>query len=626
MPRRSSLLLVAITSVIGASFIQTVQAAGTWFSPHSTISDLAKSHQWLKLLHFEGNNSDINSREFFLSEKGSVNPELELLATINSMNQVVKGDVNQHAQCRFPARKLWLDSILGPRWADQSIACPNFNTWKGENKTESISLIFVTGYLGNPASFFGHLLMKLNMQKGVQNSDSPLLDRSINFGADASRDDNPVKYVTYGLFGGYDASYSDAEYYKLEYGYAENEQRELWEYELNLSNNEVRLLEAHLWELSDVKFNYLFLSGNCSTEMAKFIEIVLEDDSELLTRFQPWDMPLDIFKSLKKIEHKGQPLIRSINRRESKYTRIHDKYQALSSAQQQITKSIVDDNAALDGDAFLSLEPERKHRIISLLFDYYELAITDNDNQEAKVSKRKLMLASLKLPVAELEWEDNPNDPPHEAQNPNRINVSLGHSSEFGAIGTLSYRAGYYDFLAKEAARYKDSNAVFFETEVKFNQDEIWLSKFDLFNVTTLNLLHVDLFKERRWAWNGRLTVEQKDLSTKNEERVRLYAGMGWAQRGLGSVSFYALPQLKADFTELQDTGVGVEFGALYTANEVWKTHLVVTPSTTFGTESIRKVAVKWDNRFGDSQDWDVRFVLNHDIATEMNLSYSAYF
>ncbi|WP_231897950.1 DUF4105 domain-containing protein [Vibrio tapetis] len=603
-----------------------VHAANTKLSSSSSISDIARSSQWNKLLHFTGSQSDINSSEFFLSEKGARYPELELLATINSMNQPVKGDINLHAQCRFPARRLWLDSILGTSWLDNPVICPNFEAWKKENKTESISLIFVTGYLGNPASFFGHLLMKLNMKKGGKISDSPLLDRSINFGADASRDDNPVKYVTYGLFGGYDASYSDAEYYKLEYGYAENEQRELWEYELNLSASEVSLLEAHLWELSDVKFTYLFLSGNCSTEMAKFIEIVLDDELGLLTSFQPWDMPLDIFKHLQDIEHNGQPLIRTITRRESKYTRIHDKYQDLSTKQQQITQLIVDDNQTLRGDEFSTLNDDEKHRIISLLFDYYELAITERNDEAAKASKRLLMLESLKLPVADIKWKSNVNQPPHEAQNPNRINISLGYSSEFTGIGTLSYRAGYYDFLAKEAARYKDSNAVFFETEIKFTHGEAWLSKFDLFNVTTLNLLHVDLFKDRRWAWNGRLTIEQKDLSTNNDERIRLYAGMGWARHGFGGISFYALPQLRADFTELEDTGIGVEFGALYTASEIWKTYLTITPSATFGSTSTKKVAVKWDNRFGDSQEWDVRFALNHDIATEMNLSYSAYF
>jgi len=590
------------------------------------ISKLANTAQWKKLLHFESGDSEISSDDFFIAPTGRHNPELELFATISSMSQPLIGDPNLHAQCRYPARKLWLQKQLGANWRPPKVVCPQFLAWKESNQTESISLIFVSGYLGNPASFFGHLLLKLNKANPEHASESPLLDKSFNYGADAHRDDNPVKYVTYGLLGGYDASFSTAEYYQLEYGYAENEQRELWEYELNLSEQEVRLLEAHLWELSEVKFTYLFLSGNCSTEMAKLVGIVLDEGSNLLTSYQPWDMPLDIFKSLAKTEHNGRPLIKAINKRDSKYTRIYDKYSALTTKEKSITQDIVKQANTLDEASFEQLNIEAKQKILSLLFDFYQLEISENGSAQSKEMKRRLMLKSLAMPAAEIQWPEQQAEPPHLAQNPNRVNVSIGHNGELGSVATLSYRAGYYDFLAREVARYKNSNAVFFSTEVKAIQNKAWLSKFDLFDVTTLNILHVDLFEKQRWAWSGRFTYEQKDLSTTDEERLRLYASMGWATHAFEVMSFYALPELKTDFSKLDESTLGVKFGALYTASTWWKTHLLMTPTITLGTESFHRVQLLWDNRFGDSQNWDLRLKISHDIASEINLSYSLYF
>ena len=46
--------------------------------------------------------------------------------------------------------------------------------------------MYVTGYLKNPASFFGHTLIKFNTLKGTQQNN--LLDSTLNYGADTNND------------------------------------------------------------------------------------------------------------------------------------------------------------------------------------------------------------------------------------------------------------------------------------------------------------------------------------------------------------------------------------------------------------------------------------------------------
>lgn len=585
--------------------------------------------QWLKLLHYQDGFSEIGSSTFFLADIGNTNPKQELKSTLEGFFSPSLNDNNQHPQCRFPARRLWLKSQLGTELSIPDIHCPDLIQWQTDRPTTSMSLVFVTGYLGNPASFFGHLLMKFNLEPNTDYGDSPLLDNSYNFGAHSGPQDNPLKYVTYGLMGGYKASFTEQAFYAHEFEYAENEQRELWEYELNLSQQEVALLSAHLWELKGKKFTYYFVNGNCATQMAKFVSIVL--DVPILVPNQPWDMPLDIFKSITNIEHQGQPLVKEIHKRESKFTRIHNKYINLSSTERTIAKNILADHSVLDAHEFNELTIDRKAKILDLLFDYYELTISDRDASEgdiaqAKHKKRALLLKRLSFPATELKWDEIKSSPPHLAQNPQKVAISLGDNSKLGTVGSLQLRFAYYDFLALETARFKNSNASFFDVEVKFNQDKIWLQKFDIFNVATLNTLQVDLFENDRFAWSTKLTLEQKDLSCNRCEKVRWYGSMGKAAHIWEDIAVYAMPELMADISNIHGSTMGISLGVLYTANSLWKTHFNITPRTTIGQFDQQELIVNWENRFGNASNWDVRLNMAYSNAYDVSLSYAKYF
>ncbi|MEL7292376.1 MAG: DUF4105 domain-containing protein, partial [Pseudomonadota bacterium] len=160
--------------------------------------------QWSKLLHFKNGRSTISSPDFFLTENGNFDAAEELKATLSALTSP-----SSMTHCRYPARYIWVKENFGSDLALSLQDCDDYQQWTQHSKTESISLVYVTGYLGNPASFFGHLMMKFNRQ-GDNKTDIELLDTGINFGANADPNDNPVKYVLYGIFGGYNATYTTA--------------------------------------------------------------------------------------------------------------------------------------------------------------------------------------------------------------------------------------------------------------------------------------------------------------------------------------------------------------------------------------------------------------------------------
>jgi len=132
-----------------------------------SLEQFAFNPTWLQLLKYEPDGdsykSSVTTDAFFLSESGPHNPQDELAELYKAVFRQVTASPDEHGQCRFPARYLWLKKQLlfddEPR-----VDCKAFREWVGveSGQPSSISLLFISGYLGNPSSYYGHLLLKVN--------------------------------------------------------------------------------------------------------------------------------------------------------------------------------------------------------------------------------------------------------------------------------------------------------------------------------------------------------------------------------------------------------------------------------------------------------------------------------
>ncbi|HAU16629.1 MAG TPA: hypothetical protein DCS92_23115, partial [Gammaproteobacteria bacterium] len=232
--------------------------AATITTDDQQIQTLAASPQWHRLLHYEPGfsghrvESQVDDARFFLAADGKHNPVAELKATLAAfyaaLTEPGEEQLNQHAMCRFPARWQFLHEQLKlplPPLTQQQ--CPEFNQWMNTLKPHSISLIFASSYLNSPSSMFGHTFLRVdpaNVETG-----STWLSYAINFGAELNSDDNSLLYAYKGLFGGYPGFFSVIRYYEKIKEYSRIENRDLWEYNLNLTPAETRTMISHLWEL-----------------------------------------------------------------------------------------------------------------------------------------------------------------------------------------------------------------------------------------------------------------------------------------------------------------------------------------------------------------------------------------
>lgn len=612
------MIRVGVSSCLG--ILLSITLLSSWPASGSASLSEKQINQWSKLLHFKDGSSTISSPGFFLSENGSVDAEAELIATLSAFMTP-----SAMAHCRYPARYIWVKDNFGADLALSLQDCEDYQQWIQHSKTESVSLVYVTGYLGNPASFFGHLMMKFNRQ-GDNQTDIELLDTGINFGANAHPDDNPVKYVLYGIFGGYSATYTTATYYLHTGNYAENEQRELWEYELSLTKQEVALIQAHLFELQDVDFNYYFLSDNCSTAFKDILGIVL--DQPLDTGIQPWDMPIDIFHALPDAKHHGQPLVKKVNQRQSKYSRIQNKYLALSNSERQRALIIAKDISKLESFMQSSDFSEyEKAKVLDVLTEYTELLlVTKNEaNNNYKEQKRELLLARLQLDSFSVDWPESKAKPPHLAQLPINLGMGAGYSDSYKGYVSLRGYGAYYDFLSIDVARLKDSALTVLDTELHITDDKVRLKKLDLLNVASLNTNDVDLFENDRLAWQLALSIEHSACPDDECYRPYFKGYLGLAERRFNSLSAYSMIGGQVDFAYFDDSEFQLPTGVLYSWSDSWKTHLRVVPSIGLDGNGWDFVFYG-DARYSLSNKADIRINIEKSYDKLVGVHYNRYF
>ncbi|KOO12142.1 hypothetical protein AKJ18_25485, partial [Vibrio xuii] len=97
-----------------------------------------------------------------------------------------------------------------------------------------------------------------------------------------------------GITGRYQGYFANQKYHHQNLTYNESELRDLWEYRLQLPQNDINFLLAHLWELENHSMTYYFFNENCAHQLARLLELVI--NKPLLEENKLWVMPYDVVK------------------------------------------------------------------------------------------------------------------------------------------------------------------------------------------------------------------------------------------------------------------------------------------------------------------------------------------
>lgn len=624
--------LLKALAVLSVFHLQPIFAQETKQDFHA----LAKSSEWLRLLRYERSffglskkTSAVNDNDFFFSPSGKSDSYSELLETVKAFNLPPEkfGNPDKHPVCRFPARFKWLKKQIKSLASQDNISssCPGYNKWRADGKITSISIYFATGYFGNPASFFGHPLLKFN----VGNGDSQLVDSSLNYGAITPDKENPVLYVFKGLFGGYHASFTRHDFFYHNHNYSETEMRDLWEYRLNLEPNEIEYIVDSTWELLGRNHPYYFLLDNCAYRMAELLEHVF--DQQLLFRNGLYIIPIDLFTNLANAKRSdGRAVVSKISRVPSRYSRLSEMYNLLSESEQNLVKSAVYKPTLLNEKNFIELPEGEKAKVVDTLINYYSfLKLKKPDSTEYDQQRTNLIRERFKIPTVS-NFEDNQANkitPPHLAQNSFNLQVANVHSNNGTWFQELNIRPALYDELNPSIGRPNNTSLVVFDTRFRFRNDKFSLRSLDFFRVSTLNTPNTDLPEDGNLSWKVQLGLKSQSQLCENCLVGNFSGGLGLARSLFYGTSAYAL--IKAGLQNSRnDQGTlygGPEIGTYIEPFSWWKILLSYELEAFQNGLETKTDIYKFEQRLGTSQYWDFRLEYQQRDDKQLRFTVSWY-
>ena len=294
----------------------------------ATQLGLANQRYWHLLLHYrpdviEGFTSQADDPDFFLAPNGKTDPQAELVATLRAFFSSEEfGDIHQSSQCAFVARYHWLNTQLNfdPRRLP-SQSCTEFELWLQELNPAGISLIFPSAFLNNPPSMFAHTLLRIDQVD--QTEETKLLSYTINFAARPTTEFF-LAFAYMGLTGGFEGYFSIKPFYELVKKYGDIQNRDIWEYQLDFTQEEIARVLMHEWELQKIHFDYFFFKENCAYQILSLLEIA-KPALQLTDQFYLWTIPGETVRLVS--QHPG--LVKRVTFMTSRTTNIRRKVDAL---------------------------------------------------------------------------------------------------------------------------------------------------------------------------------------------------------------------------------------------------------------------------------------------------------
>lgn len=521
---------------------------------------------WLRLLHFRitpriATHSDIISPEFFNAYRKGISTQQitakqELFATLKAFYQKNTQTKKPHPQCRFPARFYWLKQQLPVSKATlPTVVCQRLNGWAKFKTLDSVSLIMVSGYFGNPASTFGHLLVKLNNSE-FKPSSGNLLDQSINYGAKVPDNESIPVYIAKGIFGGYVSSFSEKTFYTQDLVYSKHEFRDMWEYELNLNQRQKKLLVYHLWEMLGMQSNYYFLKENCGYRIAELLELIT--GQQFTPDRQPWYLPLSVFQKLEAVEHSHY--IKKITFLPSSQRQLYHAFNQLPDQQVTLVNNILANPERLKDKPFRQFTTQQQAEIVDVMLRYYQYKLSDTDLKEVEVNqlkgyKNQLLLSRLTLPILGKTKQKKQVTiiSPAKGAKPRLFQVGIGYHKNKGTLGELGMTAIHYDLLTNSKGLLENAELKVFDLTLNYDKrQQLSLRKLDLIGIQKLGLTRTALQGESNRSWRVHVGFKDRQLACLKCTNFYLKGGIGQALALSDHIIAYGL--LDAEFITGQKT------------------------------------------------------------------------
>jgi hypothetical protein len=535
---------------------------------------LSEDRYWDILVHYKhhgsGRKSLIDDPRFFLAPDGKVNPSAELEATLRSFFQEEKKN-EEPPRCRFVARYAWLKGKLDIDEAKlPSAACTEFKEALARVNPHSAALIFPTALINSPASMFGHTLIRIDSK-----NQNELLSYAATYAANAT-DSNGFLYAFKGIFGYYRGYYSILPYYDKVAEYSDIEHRDIWEYRLNLTEEEVRKMIMHIWEVRDIYSDYYFFDENCSFNLLLLLESARPSlhlsDSFWDDKVRFWVLPVDTIRAIKE-----SGLITGEAYRPSRAKRILTIASRMEDNHWKLALDVANRKTSPQTVREMSVTPEEKMKTLDLSAELLQYKYARKEIEKTDYLKQFLPVLTARSALGIQDagaYTVAPPTPPEQGHLPGKFSLGAGYRTDsyFTEIG---WRAAYHDLLDPDEGYAEGAQINFFDIRGRyyFKEDSLKLQQFRLIDIVSLSPVNT-FFKPVSWKVN---TGFDRELFRNGEEHLfyRINPGGGFSYKsdliGLSNIMIESDLNLSGVLRDDYSLGFGVSADIIKQLTDSWK-------------------------------------------------------
>lgn len=568
--------LAAISFRYALSALVFSLLVGGAFAAHG--EDFARDPAWTKLLHFRpslrGFRGEADGPKFYLSPIGKEDAAAELQATLAGLRAPAAGD--ESIRCRFPGRYLLLRKHFPDLPVVPDSACPRFNEFRRVLSARSATLIFSSYYLNNPSSAFGHVFLRLNKSEASQPGERyELLDHGINYAANLTTN-NALAYGAAGVLGFFHGSFTNVPYFYKVREYNDFEARDIFEYDLNLSVEEVELLVAHLWELGQTWFDYYYFDENCAYHILGALEAVTPQ-RRLMERLSFYVIPSEGLRAA--TDEPG--FVRPPRLRPSGRRVFRERLARLPESEQILLSQYVRNR---DASLIPASDPVKTAAFLDTAMDWVDYRYAKDllpkeagqgPNSEVLGWKQDLLVrrAGLGLKTPTLEVQAGPDESPHLSHGSGKLAIESGHSNAVGGYARLKARFAHHDLLDPLPGMPAGAEIEMGILRLIYESGprHVRVEGLDLYNILSLN--PVDRF-EKKFSWESSLGFSQiRDRDCATCRAGRLMVGGGWAAQLGRRLTVFGMGRVEGEFSPdfakygLR-VGVGPELGLLWRSGQ----------------------------------------------------------
>ena len=598
---------------------------------------LAQHQGWLALLHYKTETlsrriiSQADDPAFFLADNGKTDAEAELKADLQAFFQPGPKS-KKHAQCLFPARWFWLKQQLG-LGDDYDFACYHLQVFMEAYETDYLTLVFPAMYLNNPGSTFGHTFLRFDGRH-----ESVLFSETLNYAAKINKSDSLPAYIVKGLFGGYPGIFKTRKYYETVQEYSNLENRDIWEYRLALTPEEIKQLVRHVWEVKGIDFDYYFFRENCAFRLLALLDAV-RPGLNLTTgnQFPLYAIPVDTVRALDAADMIAHRHFRpSLATQLKQFYLLAEQYRKQQTARpvdlaRQVTM-LADEAIQLPALMQSELQTDEKAVVLDQAYNLLQFrgqadkaVASDILSARSRINihgEHEPVMAAL-LSDSEIKLDDGNsqiNLPPESGHQSRRFAAGVGHQLGETYID-LRLRPAFHDLIDATAGYVSGADINVLDTRIKYFTDSqrLRLESLRFFNITSLSPVS-QWYKPVSWLLDIRLdrtsllsasgATGSREINSVQSFLLRGGAGYSFHWQGF---SPFAMAVTEWNLAKQYDKGyslyVGAQVGSLLTTKIGQGVFLIERDTAVSGFEL-------------DKTRYEIQWQFNLDVNTALRLAY----